>query len=176
MEICNRQSIVKNVDGKNVILDNKGRTYTTEQRSNIVLSVEGTTGEELTNPGFIVDLLPYSASKENGDTTDVSCMATMSMVITRSIDSQISDDDLSYDNIAELIKLENTVGKRDIETISGNIDPKGGSLGEGEFAASIDERDSSATEVITFTPPYGLGVKNSLRIEIFILYYIIQEK
>ena len=162
-------SIVKNVDGKNVILDNKGRTYTTEQRSNIVLSVEGTTGEELTNPGFIVDLLPYSASKENGDTTDVSCMATMSMVITRSIDSQISDDDLSYDNIAELIKLENTVGKRDIETISGNIDPKGGSLGEGEFAASIDERDSSATEVITFTPPYGLGVKNSLRIEIFIV-------
>lgn len=93
----------------------------------------------------------------------------MKMVMTRSIDSQIDDDDLSYDNIAELVKLENTVGKRDIRTVAGNVDPKGGLLGEGEFAASLDERDASATELITFTPPTGLDTRTSLTTEMLIV-------
>ena len=97
------------------------------------------------------------------------CKGGMSMVMTRSIDSQIDDEDLSYDNIAELVKLENTVGKKDIKAVAGNVDPKGGSLGEGEFASALAERDSSATEIITFTPPTGLGVQTSLIIEILIV-------
>ena len=42
-------------------------------------------------------------------------------------------------------------------------------MGEGEFAASLDERDSSATEIVTFTPPTGLGLQTSLIIEILIV-------
>lgn len=162
-------SIMEEVDGVNTILDNKGVAYTTTERNNLVLSVDGIVGEKLANPGFIVELVPYSASKENNDATNTSCLTAMNMVMTRSIDSQIDEEDLSYDNIAELVKLENTVGKRDIKTISGNADPKGGALGEGEFASSLDERDASATELITFTPPTGLGVNTSLRIEILIV-------
>lgn len=162
-------SIIEEVDGVNTIVDDKGVSYTTTQRNNLVLSVEGVLGDKLSNPGFIVELVPYSASKQNSDTTGTSCKAAMNLVMTRSIDSQIADEDLSYDNIAELVKLENTVGKRDIRTIAGNVNPKGGSLGDGEFTASLDERDSSATELITFTPPTGLGVKTSLTIEMLIV-------
>ena len=160
-------SIIEEVDEVNTIVDDKGIAYTTTQRNNLVLSVDGVSGDKLANPGFIVELVPYSASKQNDDTTDISCLAAMKMVMTRSIDSQIADEDLSYDNIAELVKLENTVGKRDIRTIAGNVDPKG--EGAGEFAASLNERDSSATELITFTPPTGLGVQTSLTIEILIV-------
>ena len=162
-------SIIEEADGTNTILDDKGVAYTTTQRNNLVLSVNGTEGDKLANPGFIVELVPFAASKENKDAGDTSCLTAMKMVMTRSIDSQISDEDLSYDNIAELVKLENTVGKRDIKTIAGNVDPKGGTLGEGEFAASLDERDASATELITFTPPTGLGVQTSLIIEVLIV-------
>ena len=162
-------SIIEEVDGANTIIDDKGVAYTTTQRNNLALSIDGTDGDKLANPGFIVELVPYASSKENKDATTISCQTAMKMVMTRSIDSQIDEDDLSYDNIAELVKLENTVGKRDIKTISGNVDPKGGSLGEGEFAASLDERDSSATELITFTPPTGLGVQTSLIIEVLIV-------
>ena len=165
-------SIIENNEGANTILDDRGVAYTTAERSNLVLSVDNAKDEDekLTNPGFIVDLVPYSASSEKGNTDKPSCQAAMKMVITRTIDSQISDDDLAYDNIAEIVKLENTVGRRDIETIAGNVDPKGSKSGEsGEFAASLDERDSSATELITFTPPTGLGVNTSLKIEILIV-------
>lgn len=162
-------SIIEEVDGANTILDDKGVAYTTTQRNNLVLSVDNSTGDKLANPGFIVELVPFAASKENKDTSDTSCLTSMKMVMTRSIDSQIDEDDLSYDNIAELVKLENNVGKRNIRAISGNVDPKGGSLGEGEFAASLDEVDSSATELITFTPPTGLGVQTSLVIEVLIV-------
>lgn len=162
-------TIIQDVDGVKTILDDRGIAYTTTERNNLVLSVDEVEGEKLANPNFIVELVPYAASKENSDTTGTSCLTSMNMVMTRSIDSQIDEEDLSYDNIAELVKLENTVGKRDIKTIAGNTDPKGGALGDGEFAASLDERDTSATELITFTPPTGLGVQNSLRIEILIV-------
>ena len=39
-------------------------------------------------------------------------------------------------------------GRRDVTAIPGNADPK-----NGEFNVSIDERDSSATELVTLTPP-----------------------
>lgn len=162
-------SIIEEVDGANTILDDKGVAYTTTQRNNLVLSVDGVLGDKLANPGFIVELVPYAASKENSDTTNTSCQAAVKMVMTRSIDSQIDEDDLSYDNIAELVKLENTVGKRDIKTVAGNVDPKGGLLGDGEFAASLDERDASATELITFTPPTGLDTRTSLTTEMLIV-------
>ena len=164
-----KSSIIEEVDEMNTILDDKGVAYVTSERDNLALSVNGTEGEKLANPGFIVELVPYSASKENEDANSTSCQTAMNMVVTRSIDSQIDDEDLSYDNIAELVKLENNVGRRDIKTIAGNVDPKGGSLGEGEFAASLDERDSSATEIVTFTPPTGLGLQTSLIIEILIV-------
>lgn len=159
-------TIIGEYDGVKNIVDDKDVVYTTSEKNNLVLSVDKTDGEKLSNPGFIVDIVPFAASKENSDleSAEASCMSSMKLVMTRSIDSQIDDEDLSYDNIAEIVKFENTVGKRDIETIAGNSDPK-----LGEFTASLEERDSSATELITFTPPTGLGTQTSLTIEILIV-------
>ena len=91
-------------------------------------------------------------------------MTEMKLTMTRSIDTEISDEDLAYDNIAEIVKFENTVGKRDIETIAGNADPK-----LGEFTASLEERDASATELITFTPPTGLNTNTALTIQMLMV-------
>lgn len=157
-------AIIGEFDGVKNIIDDKNVLYTTAERNNLILSVDSTNGDKLANPGFIVELVPFSASKENETITDKACMATMNLVMTRSIDTQIDSEDLSYDNIAEIVRFENSVGKRDIETIAGNSNPK-----LGEFKASLDERDASATELITFTPPTGLGVQTSLTVEILIV-------
>jgi hypothetical protein len=81
--------------------------------------------------------------------------------MTRSIDAGINDDDLSFDNVAEIVKLDNTAGRRDVTTIAGNSNPK-----EGEFATALKERDSSATELITFSPPTGISARENLTIQI----------
>lgn len=150
-------------DGNKTILDDYGVAYTTSQRNNLILSVDNVEGEKLTNPGFIIKLVPFTASTQNGE-LDTSCQTAMAMTMTRSIDSQIEDDDLAYDNIAEIVKFENTVGRRDIETIAGNADPK-----LGEFAASLEERDASATELITFTPPTGLDTNTLVTTQMLIV-------
>ena len=157
-------SIIGEYDGVKNIADDKGVLYNTAEKNNLVLSVDNVDGDTLSNADFIVDIVPFGASKENADATASSCMASMNLVMTRTIDTEIDDSDLSYDNIAEIVKLENTVGKRDIETIPGNADPK-----LGEFTASLEERDASATELITFTPPTGLGTETSLTIEILMV-------
>ena len=83
------------------------------------------------------------------------------MNMTRSIDAEVNDEDLSFDNMAEIVKLDNTAGRRDVTTIAGNANPK-----EGEFATSLKERDASATELITFSPPTGMNAKTILAIQI----------
>ena len=160
-------SIIEEYEGNKNIADDKGVLYTTAEKNNLVISVdnvEDAPETKLSNPGFIIDLVPFSASKQNADASATPCMASMKLVMSRSIDTEIDDSDLAYDNIAEIVKFENTVGKRDIETIAGNADPK-----LGEFTASLEERDASATELITFTPPTGLGTQKSLAVEILIV-------
>ena len=63
--------------------------------------------------------------------------------------------------MAEIVKLDNTAGRRDVTTIAGNANTK-----EGEFATSLKERDASATELITFSPPTGMNAKTILAIQI----------
>jgi len=155
--------IIAEYDGVNNIVDDKGIVYSTNERNNLILSVDNKEGDKLANPDFIVKLVPFSASTQNGQ-LPTSCDTTMGLTMTRSIDSEIDDEDLNYDNIAEIVKFENTVGKRDIETIAGNADPK-----LGEFTVSLEERDASATELITFTPPTGLNTNTALTIQMLMV-------
>ena len=152
--------------GNKNIIDDYGVAYTTSQRNNLILSVDNVEGPELSNPDFIIKLVPFAASTQNGE-LDTGCQTAMAMTMTRSIDSQIADDDLAYDNIAEIVKFENTVGRRDIETIAGNADPK-----LGAFPASLEERDASATELITFTPPTGLNTNTAITMQMLIVVVV----
>ena len=87
-------------------------------------------------------------------------MASMNLTITRYVGSD--SDDLQIDNVAEIIKYNNKVGRRDELTIAGNQVPalaleKHVDLTTPPTVSSgmQYERDTSATEVITLSPPFG---------------------
>lgn len=54
----------------------------------------------------------------------------------------------SMDNLAEILMIENTVGRRDMSTVYGNYNPMGG-------FEQTTERDETATEIVTLSPPTG---------------------
>ena len=77
-----------------------------------------------------------------------------------------SDDDadsMAYDNLAEVVKYENSVGRRDMTTVTGNAKPK-----LGEFYTALEERDTGAPEIITFTPPTGIYHEEVMNSQILI--------
>lgn len=68
---------------------------------------------------------------------------TLELVLSKTISSSDEDDDLSYDNIAEILQYTNTVGRR--SDIPGDQDPT---------TAPI-EADADWTETVVITPPTG---------------------
>lgn len=73
--------------------------------------------------------------------------ATKSLVLTQSITPQNADDDLTYDNIAEITKISNTVGRKMAFSIQGNQNPK----------ENPTEVDSYRAESVKILPPFGIG-------------------
>ena len=68
------------------------------------------------------------------------------LVLSHLITSENSTDDLTYKNIAEIVKTSNTVGRRDDTSIVGNQDP------------TIDtpsEDDTDNAQVVKILPPFG---------------------
>lgn len=144
--------IISSQNNEDVILDSREIRYETENRNNLIVSVDSTEST-LNNKDFIVDLQPFEANQ--GD-----YMASMNLTITRYVGSD--SDDLQIDNVAEIIKYNNKVGRRDELTIAGNQVPalaleKHVDLTTPPTVSSgmQYERDTSATEVITLSPPFG---------------------
>jgi len=151
--------------GIKFISDDKGISYDTENRNNIVISIDN--AEDIashTNKDFIIELVPHSAV-DNGHTGH-EYMSGMSLETSRYISQQTDADDMNFDNIAEIIKFENTVGRRDMEAVPGNAHPKTLS---GVFEVALQERDSSATEIVTLTPPTGIAPVNVIRLQLLIV-------
>ena len=130
------------------------------QRNNLLLSIDDDTvaeeGTVKSNAGFERKLVPLTSV--NGNVNSTAYKADIKLTISKTVAAQDDADNLAYDNLSEIVKLENTVGRRDVTILVGNADPV---LGEFD-PASMEERDASATELITFTPPTGLGVKDNL--------------
>ncbi len=147
-----KPEIVTEQNGEDIVLDDKEIRYQTENINNLVVSVDSTEST-LNNSGFIIELTPQEA--EQGK-----FMASMNLTITREVAGD--SDDLQIDNIAEIIKYNNKVGRRDELTIVGNQVPaqalidKNIMKADGTVSAGMQyERDTSATEVITLSPPFG---------------------
>ena len=104
------------------------------------------------------DRLLMEYYKENG------YISQITLTVTKTVSSQDDTKNMQYDNLAEVVKYENSVGRRDVTSISGNANPK-----EGEFKTAQKERDSSATELITFAPPTGIEVQNVMKNQILII-------
>jgi len=149
------------------LLDKNNVGYISNQGTNAVLSVETQDNELIEaentmsvqgNSGFEAKLEPYSINPEK-------YKSQIELTVTRTVSAQDgSADQMSYDNIAEIVKLQNSVGRRDIEAIPGNANPK-----LGEFKAAKKERDASATELVTFTPPTGTKTENTMTIQVLIV-------
>ena len=148
-----KPEIVTEQNGEDVVLDDKEIRYQTENVNNLVVSVDSTEST-LNNSGFIVELAPQQANEGN-------FMASMNLTITREVAGD--SDDLQIDNVAEIIKYNNKVGRRDELSIAGNQVPAKAledknpvEALEGTISAGMQyERDTSATEVITLSPPFG---------------------
>lgn len=72
---------------------------------------------------------------------------TVGLVLTQLINPENSADDKTYDNIAEITTISNTVGRRMAYSIQGNQDPT-------ETPAEVD---SVKSERVTILPPFGIG-------------------
>ena len=158
------QNIVKSdivQDGK--VVDSDGISYETENRNNLITSIDNVDENSiLNNKEFIKKLVPYNAVVNNSE-IKYGYQASMNLTVTRYVGADSGD--LQIDNIAEIIRYDNTVGRRDEKTIPGNYNPadkleKDLSLITNGYVSELMkyERDTSATEVITLAPPTGTGL------------------
>lgn len=138
------------------MIDKNGKAYIANEKNNIILSVDtidSTSG--IGNSGFEAKLLPYSNNPD-------SYKSQIALTVSKTVSAQ--DKDLTYDNLAEIVKIQNTVGRRDMLAIPGNANPK-----LGEFEQSIKERDTSATELVTFTPPTGTETEVTITAQVLMV-------
>ena len=70
---------------------------------------------------------------------------TIPLVLTQTITSENSTDDLTYSNIVEIVKTSNIVGRRNEYSVVGNQDP----------TKEPQELDSDKAEVVKILPPFG---------------------
>ena len=76
------------------------------------------------------------------------------LVLSKLITSQNTDDDRCYDNVSEIVKISNDVGRRMAYSVQGNQNPNI----EGIYDGSIKmEADSSIAEEVKILPPFGIG-------------------
>ena len=143
------------------LVDKHGVSYITGYKNNVILSVDTARNTDLVgNSGFVAKLLPY-----HKDENPENYKSEIELTVSKTVSAE--DKDLTFDNIAEIVKFQNTVGRRDTLTVTGNANPK-----LGEFPEALKERDSSATELITFTPPTGIEAEVTLTTQILIVIAI----
>ena len=148
---------------KSKVTDKDGNYYDTTERHNIVLSVTNGADEgNNSNPDLLKKMEPQHIQDNYEGTKSTSVIR---LKTSKSIDSEA--EDLIFDNIAEIIRYENEVGRKTTTAVAGNADPKGMS-GLGEFAGALSEIDASATEIITFSNPYGVSDRTRFLTEITI--------
>lgn len=157
----NRLIDIKVIPGFDLV-DENGISYIADQRNNLILSVDNQEDGVNSNKGFEKELVPYVYSESNSGNPAYS--SQIRLTITKTVSAQDDADNLTYDNLAEIVKFENTVGRRDEVSIAGNANPK-----LGEFETAITERDESATELVTFTPPTGIETETTIIAQILIV-------
>lgn len=109
------------------------------------------------NSEFVKELMP-SAYYESDEIANES-MATIG-ISTSKVFSGTDEGKTGMDNFTEILMIENTVGRRDMETVYGNYNPRGG-------AEQISERDESSTELVTLSPPTG-NIENDRQFTTFV--------
>ena len=178
--VSKERLLSKDITALNRLFDKNDRKYTDDSGNHITLSIDEMDEKEsnFDNSGFEKELVPVDTNTldheriveadtdGNGEVNgnDNKYTSDLFLVITRTVSSQDDEKNLTFDNVAEIVKSMNTVGRRDIKVVSGNANPK-----YGEFEIAIKERDSSATEIVTFTPPTGIDMNTNLMNQVLIM-------
>ena len=157
--------IKKELFTDNRLVNSKGVNYVTYKEdlktpvtSNLVISVDdrrkdvdeySINADPTVNKGISKYLQPYLTAGE-------ASRGTIKIATSKVISAETSTDDMQYENLAEIIQYTSQTGRRtNYATTIGNA-----SAATGEFASAMTELDTSATEVITLTPPTGLDRAN----------------
>lgn len=168
--------IGKSIAAEQTIYDKSGIEYMTSQRNNLILSIDNyeLTDTALNNSGFEKVLQPLDVNRADEEGYD-EFKSQIDLTITKTVAADGDSDNLAFDNIAEIVKFENTAGRRDEASIPGNANTNPDLKPEDEktvFAEALVERGQSATELVTFTPPTGLEVQTGMTIQILLISVI----
>ena len=153
---------------KYTVINNYLQEFNTDSKNNVIISIDNgsTDAEAGANPSLVKATTPYTAENNYDNAT-----ASIDLTVSRYYSSE--EDSSDIDNIAEIIKVENTVGRRDIRTVAGNtstyeLQPGATGYDETEdiYTISGKEPDTSSTEVITLSPPTGMNPTVKLVLEI----------
>ena len=97
----------------------------------------------ITTDDLSQDLVPEIYDEINNTNDSVS--NSVPLVLTQLITSENNSDDLTYNNLVEIVKTSNTVGRRNEFSIVGNQDP----------TKAPQELDSDRSETVRILPPFG---------------------
>ncbi len=115
-----------------------------------------TSGSSLSSEGLVNDIVAQEASKYNTviKTSDLGTAlkpgdpaVTKELKLTQTITAENTNDDRTYDNIAEIAQTTNTVGRRMAFSTVGNQNP----------LEAPTEIDTAKSERIVILPPFGNG-------------------
>lgn len=114
------------------------------------------------NSEFVKELMPSAYDESDEDESDEIANESMATIgiSTSKVFSGTDEGKTGMDNFTEILMIENTVGRRDMETVYGNYNPRGG-------AEQISERDESSTELVTLSPPTG-NIENDRQFTTFV--------
>ena len=120
--------IYEEKNGQKVLVDSKGRNYITDTKSNVIL-----TEDFIYNPDMIVELVPNTAAEKTGERAS----GKIRVVSTKLLNEENSENDI-FNNITEIVRYSNTVGRRDEQAVPGNAE-----VSRGEFVAATGYEDGS---------------------------------
>lgn len=149
------------------LLDAEDRAYDTDERSNLALSLDDRVRDDYTdseedttvNKEFSKFLLPrYSNSLES--------FGTISLLTSKVLSPEDKTDDMTYENIAEIIQYTSVTGRiTNLATTIGNVkieDVHRNKNESPEFYEGRTESDTASVERVTLTPPTGLSSINQV--------------
>lgn len=120
---------------------------------NTIIETKQVNNEEL---GLSKALIPAKTTKSNAKeiTNKDESQTQTRLVLSQLITAQDTQDDKCYNNISEIVKISNDVGRRMAYSVQGNQDPTVVKLNNGTAKLELD---SSMAEQVKILPPFGIG-------------------
>ena len=158
----------KAMPGTSIVSDNGVKLINVQgmEYTNLVVSVDDRRvdiGDE--NDKYIVnnqDLSRFLLPAVTDETENLyESRGIVYLPVSKVVSAETSTDNMSYENIAEIIQFTTLTGRRtNFATTIGNANvnttPDDPTKGSKEFITSSFEPDTAATETITLTPPTGM--------------------